>query len=82
MALVLDNPYSTQGVVFGSSAEIVEVHEIIHNSTVQVILEFESETENLPPKRIIVTVWAGEDYPGFGGWTREDLETRLEQLLS
>lgn len=81
MALTLDNPYSTQGVVFGSSVEIVEVHEIIHNSTVFVSLEFKSE-DNLPPKRIPLTVWNGEDYPGFGEWTASDLETKIEELLS
>lgn len=81
MALVLDNPYTSQGVVFGSSPEIVEVHEIIHNTTVFVILEFEPQ-DNFPPKRIPITIWDGEDYPGFGEWTREDLETRLEELLS
>jgi hypothetical protein len=82
MALVLDNPYTTQGVVFGSSAEIIEVHEIVKIPSVSVVLEFESEDENLPPKRIPVVVWSGEEYPGFGEWTKADLETRLEEILS
>lgn len=82
MALVLDNPHSIQGSVFGSSAEIIEVHEIIHNSTVMVVLEFESEQENLPGKRTNIVAWTGEEYPGFGEWTKKDLEARILEILS
>jgi len=81
MALTLDNPYSTQGVVFGSSPKIMEVHEIIEIQKVIVTLEFESQ-DNLPPKRVPITVWSDEDYPGFGKWTIEDLETKIEEILS
>lgn len=84
MYLTLNNPYSTQEVVFGSLVKIVEVHEIIHNSTVSAILEFESDesTPSVPGKRINVTVWSGEEYPGFGEWTKTDLEEKITEIFS
>jgi hypothetical protein len=82
MALTFDNPYTTQGVTFGSSAEIIEVREIISIPSVSVVLQFESEDENLPPKRIPFVVWSGEEYPGFGEWTKSDLEARIKEILA
>lgn len=82
MALTLDNPYTSAGVDFGTSVEIVEVNEVIHNSTLYATLQFEPAAEGLPFRRINVLVWNEENYPGFGQWTVSDLEARIEEVLS